>query len=119
MEHRSFGRSGLKLSALSLGAMTFGDSPGFMKGVSSDDKEGRRVLDRALEAGMDTVDTANVYSEGRSEELLGEWLQGRRAQVTLLTKCRFPTTPREKHPNQFGLSRKPFAFHRRDIHHQG
>jgi aryl-alcohol dehydrogenase-like predicted oxidoreductase len=92
MEHRKLGQSGLNVSVLSLGAMTFGDAPGgFMKGVTSDDVEGRRVFDAALDAGIDTIDTANVYSEGRSEELLGQWLAGKRDRVVLATKCRFPT----------------------------
>src|SRR5205814_7873040 len=77
MEHRQFGRSGLRVTSLSLGAMTFGEAQGFMKGVHSDDAEARRVLDAALAAGIDTVDTANGYAEGRSEELLGQWLKGR------------------------------------------
>ena len=105
MEQRQFGRSGLRVSVLSLGAMTMGESEGFMKGVGSDAAEARRVLDASLAAGIDTIDTANVYSEGRSEELLGEWLKGKRGKVTLLTKCRFPTVP-GMHPNEFGLSRK-------------
>ncbi|TMA20209.1 MAG: aldo/keto reductase, partial [Deltaproteobacteria bacterium] len=49
MEHRQFGRSGLRVSALSLGAMTFGEARGFMKGVHSDDAESRRVFDAALD----------------------------------------------------------------------
>jgi aryl-alcohol dehydrogenase-like predicted oxidoreductase len=108
MEHRTLGRSGLKVSRLSLGAMTFGASQGFMKGVTSDDKEARRVLDKALDAGIDTVDTANVYSEGQSEELLGKWLAGRRERVVLATKCRFPTsgTAATAGPHDHGLSRK-------------
>lgn len=108
MEYRSLGRSGLKVTKLCLGAMTFGESRGFMKGVTSSDDEGRRVLDRALEAGIDFIDTANVYAEGRSEELLGEWLEGRRHRVVLATKCRMPTDPTAAFisPNDKGLSRK-------------
>ena len=60
--------------------MTMGESHGFMKGVVSDDAESRRVLDAALAAGMHTVDTANIYSEGRSEELLGP-LDARQARA--------------------------------------
>jgi len=107
MEHRQLGRSGLRVTALSLGAMTFGEAKGFMKGVHSDDAEARRVFDAALDAGIDTVDTANVYSEGRSEELLGEWMKGKREAITLATKCRFPTSgqPEAMQPNHFGLSR--------------
>jgi aryl-alcohol dehydrogenase-like predicted oxidoreductase len=109
MEHRQLGRSGLRVSVLSLGAMTFGQgTSGFMKGVTSDDAEGRRVLDAALDAGIDTIDTANVYSEGRSEELLGQWLRGKRDRVVLATKCRFPTagTLDTCGPNAAGLSRQ-------------
>ena len=92
MEHRQLGKSGLRVSLLSFGAMTLGESQGFMKGVTSTEAEARRVLDRALDAGIDTVDTANVYSEGNSEELLGRWLEGKRDRVVLATKCRFPTS---------------------------
>jgi aryl-alcohol dehydrogenase-like predicted oxidoreductase len=108
MEHRTLGRSGLLVSRLTLGAMTFGESEGFMKGVTSSEDEARRVLDRALDAGVDTIDTANVYSEGRSEELLGRWLEGKRQRVVLATKCRFPTvgTAATAAPHEHGLSRK-------------
>jgi aryl-alcohol dehydrogenase-like predicted oxidoreductase len=108
MEHRNLGRSGLVVSRFTLGAMTFGESEGFMKGVTSSDDEARRVLDRALDAGIDTVDTANVYSEGRSEELLGRWLEGKRERVVLATKCRFPTrgSAETAAPHDHGLSRK-------------
>jgi aryl-alcohol dehydrogenase-like predicted oxidoreductase len=108
MEHRTLGPSGLKLSRLSLGAMTFGDAEGFMKGVTSSEDEARRVLDRALDAGIDTIDTANVYAEGRSEELLGRWLKGKREKVVLATKCRFPTggDVAAAGPHEYGLSRK-------------
>jgi aryl-alcohol dehydrogenase-like predicted oxidoreductase len=108
MEHRSLGRSGLKVSRLSLGAMTLGQSQGFMKGVTSDEGEARRVLDKALDAGIDTVDTANVYSEGQSEEVLGQWLLGKRDKVVLATKCRFPTSGNvaTAAPHDHGLSRK-------------
>lgn len=99
MELRSLGTSGLKVSVLSLGAMTFGESQTFMKGVTSSDDEARRVFDRAIERGVNLVDTANVYGEGRSEELTGEWIRGKRGKVLLATKCRFPIG--------FGLVEKP------------
>jgi aryl-alcohol dehydrogenase-like predicted oxidoreductase len=112
MEQRQLGRCGLRVSALSLGAMTFGAAEGFMKGVASEDAEARRVLDTALDSGMDTVDTANGYAEGRSEQLLGEWLKGRRHRVTLCTKVRFPTLgiTAPMHPNEQGLSRKSIVW---------
>jgi aryl-alcohol dehydrogenase-like predicted oxidoreductase len=109
MELRSLGTSGLKVSVLSLGAMTFGESKTVMKGVTSSDDEARRVFDRAIERGVNLVDTANVYSEGRSEELVGEWVKGKRG-ILVATKCRFPTTaaaPQDKSgPHDSGLSRK-------------
>ncbi len=109
MEHRQLGRSGLRVSLLSFGAMTVGEAAsGFMAGVTSSEAEARRVLDRALDAGMDTIDTANVYSEGASEEFLGRWLEGKRDRVVLATKCRFPTrgTVATAAPHEHGLSRK-------------
>src|SRR5437763_5881353 len=90
MEHRRLGTCGLKVSALSLGAMTFGESKTFMKGVTSSDDEARRVLDRAIERGVNLIDTANVYSEGQSEELTGKWVKEKRHKVLVATKCRFP-----------------------------
>jgi aryl-alcohol dehydrogenase-like predicted oxidoreductase len=108
MDHAKLGRSGLSVSRLTLGAMTFGEGQGFMRGVTSPDAEARRVLDRALDAGIDTIDTANVYNDGRSEALLGEWLAGRRDRVVLATKCRFPTHGDASRalPHEWGLSRK-------------
>src|SRR5580700_10568657 len=109
MELRRLGTSGLRVSALSLGAMTFGVSPTFMKGVTSSEEEARRVFDRALEAGINLIDTANVYTEGRSEELTGEWAAGKRDQLLIATKCRFPIGFGMTHkpgPNESGLSRK-------------
>jgi aryl-alcohol dehydrogenase-like predicted oxidoreductase len=109
MELRPLGTSGLKVSVLSLGAMTFGESATFMKGVTSSDDEARRVFDRALERGVNLVDTANVYNEGKSEELTGEWVKGKRHSVLVATKCRFPIgfgltgTPG---PHDSGTSRK-------------
>lgn len=108
MELRNLGRCGLRVSVLSLGAMTFGESSTFMKGVTADDEEGRRLFDAAVDAGVNLVDTANVYGEGRSEELTGKWIAGKRDRVLLATKCRFPigfgTTP--VGPHDMGLSRQ-------------
>ena len=67
MELRRLGTSGLRVSALSLGAMLFGTSQTLMKGVTSSDEEARRIFDRALETGINLVDTANVYNEGRAK----------------------------------------------------
>jgi aryl-alcohol dehydrogenase-like predicted oxidoreductase len=109
MEIRPLGKCGLRVSVLSLGAMTFGESSTFMKGVTSPDEEARRVFDRAVDAGMNLVDTANVYSEGKSEILVGEWIKGKRDRVLLATKCRFPLgfgIERKPGPHDMGLSRK-------------
>jgi aryl-alcohol dehydrogenase-like predicted oxidoreductase len=110
MQLRRLGTSGLKVSSLSLGAMTFGESQTFMKGVTSPDDEARRVFDRAIDAGMNLVDTANVYSEGRSEELTGEWIKDKRDRVLLATKCRFPigfgAAGQKPGPHDMGLSRQ-------------
>jgi aryl-alcohol dehydrogenase-like predicted oxidoreductase len=106
MELRQLGRCGLKVSALSLGAMTFGESHTFMKGVTSSEEEARRVFDRAVDAGVNLVDTANVYSEGQSEILTGKWIKGKRDRVLLATKCRFPVGPGPHGPHDQGLSRK-------------
>jgi len=108
MEYRSLGKSGLRVSALSLGAMTFGESATFMKGVTSSDDEARRVFDAAVDAGVNLVDTANVYSEGKSEELTGQWIRGKRDRVLLATKCRFYVGVGAAPPgtHQSGLSRR-------------
>src|SRR6202011_1290165 len=109
VELRRLGTSGLRVSALSLGAMTFGASQTNLQGVTSSEEEARRVFDRALEAGINLVDTANVYTEGRSEELTGEWAAGKRDQLLIATKCRFPLGFGMTHkpgPNEWGLSRK-------------
>jgi aryl-alcohol dehydrogenase-like predicted oxidoreductase len=105
MEHRQLGRAGLKVSRLTLGAMTFGDSRTFMKGVTSSDDEAERVLDAAIDAGIDLIDTADVYSEGRSEELLGRHLGGRRRKVLLGHQVPVRHRARRRRPQQQGLSR--------------
>lgn len=109
MDHRSLGTSGLKVSVLSLGAMTFGESKTFMKGVSSSEEDARRVFDRAIERGINLVDTANVYNEGLSEELTGKWVAGKRDRVLVATKCRFPIgfgMTNKPGPHDMGLSRQ-------------
>src|SRR5579871_2969412 len=109
MELRRLGQSGLKVCVLSLGAMTFGESQTFMKGVTSSDDEARRVFDAAVDHGINLVDTANVYSEGKSEELTGAWIKDKRDRVLLATKCRFPVGFGVTHkpgPHDWGLSRK-------------
>ena len=103
MEYRQLGRSGLRVSCLTLGTMTFGGRGNF-KAVGDTDLEGaRRQIDMALDAGVNLIDTADVYSAGTSEEIVGQALEGRRDQVLLATKARFPMGAG---PNDAGLSRQ-------------
>lgn len=80
MEYRSFGRTGVKVSSLCLGCMMFGGK--------TDPAESQKIIDRALEAGINFIDTANVYNLGKSEEATGEALKrnGKRGDVVLATK---------------------------------
>ena len=102
MEYRTLGRSGCAVSTLTLGTMTFG--------AETDEEGAYAQLDRFVEAGGTLVDTADVYSDGVSEEMVGRWLADRSAdvrdQVVLATKGRFPTG---EGPNDLGLSRRHLA----------
>ena len=91
MEYRQLGASGLKVPALSFGAGTFGGQ-GELFGAwgTTDALEARRLLDICLEAGVTMFDTADVYSDGASEQVLGEAVKGRRDQVILSTKASLP-----------------------------
>ena len=102
MQYRQLGSSGLRVSAISLGTMTFGGAGKFAKVGATGVDEARRIVDRCLEAGVNLIDTADVYSDGASEEMVGQVLKGRREDVLLATKCRFPT---ETGPNGAGSSR--------------
>lgn len=103
MEYRQLGHSGLRVSALSLGAATFGgQEPFFSKWGASDLQEARRLVDICLEAGINLFDTADVYSDGASEEILGAALKGRRDRVLIATKM---TLPLDDGPNDWGSSR--------------
>jgi len=102
MDYRQLGRSGLRVSQLTLGTMTFGGR-GKFRDVGETDLDGaRRQIDMALDAGVNMIDTADVYSDGASEEIIGEALRGRRDRVLLATKGRFPMG---SGPNDAGLSR--------------
>lgn len=91
MDYRPLGASGLKVPALSFGAGTFGGSgPLFGHWGNSDAKEARRLVDICLEAGVNLFDTADVYSSGASEEVLGEAMKGRRDAVLISTKTSLP-----------------------------
>ncbi len=99
MDYRTLGRSGCAVSTLTLGTMTFG--------AETDEKGAHTQLDRFLDAGGTLVDTADVYSAGISEEIVGRWLRRQPAavldRVVLATKGRFPTG---NGPNDVGLSRR-------------
>jgi aryl-alcohol dehydrogenase-like predicted oxidoreductase len=84
MEQRFLGRTGVSVSKLCLGAMMFGDWG------TKDHEESIRIIHRALDAGIDFIDTADVYSAGESEEIVGKALAGRRDEVFLATKVGFP-----------------------------
>lgn len=87
MDYRSLGRSGLKVPALSFGAGTFGgQGPLFSAWGDTDIAGARRIVDICLEAGVTLFDTADVYSNGASEEILGAALEGRRDQALISTK---------------------------------
>src|SRR5919112_2283966 len=102
MEHRQLGRSGLRVSALTLGTMTFGGSGRFANVGSTDVEGARRQIDMCLDAGVNLFDTADVYSDGLSEEILGQSLAGRRDRVLVATKARMAMG---EGPNDAGLSR--------------
>lgn len=103
METRLLGRSGLKVPVLSLGTGTFGGvGEMFSKWGTTDVEEATRLVDISLEAGMNFFDTANVYSRGASEEILGRAIRGRRGQVLLSTKATFAMGDG---PNDKGSSR--------------
>ena len=86
MEYQNLGRSGLKISVLTMGTMTFGGTGGFASVGSTGVDEARRQVDMCLDAGVNLIDTADVYSGGLSEEIVGEVLRGRRDQVLIATK---------------------------------
>ena len=102
MRYRQLGASGLRVSELTMGTMTFGGKGGFASVGSTGVDEARRQVDQCLDAGVNLIDTADVYSDGLSEEILGEVLEGRRDEVLVATKARMPMGDG---PNDAGLSR--------------
>ncbi|TRW79367.1 aldo/keto reductase [Mycolicibacterium sp. 018/SC-01/001] len=91
MEYRRVGGSGLVVSELAFGAATFGGDEFFGAWGDPDVDEARRMVDICLDAGITVFDTADVYSAGRSEEMLGQALAGRRDDVVISTKAALPT----------------------------
>jgi len=103
MKYSTFGNTGIFVSQLCLGAMTFGGK-GFWEMIGHLGQEtATRMVDRCLDAGVNFFDTANVYSFGESEQLLGEALKDKRDHVVLATKVRGRMADA---PNEVGLSRK-------------
>jgi aryl-alcohol dehydrogenase-like predicted oxidoreductase len=101
MEYRLLGSSGCAVSAMTLGTLTFGNE--------TDEAESFAQLDRFTEVGGSLIDSADVYADGRSEEIIGRWLASRpamRDEVVIATKGRFPTN---ESPNGHGLSRQHLA----------
>ena len=102
MEYRRLGHSGLYVSSLTLGTMTFGGRGGFSKVGATDVAGAKRQVDMCLDAGVNLFDTANIYSDGESEEILGQAVSGRRGDLLLATKVRMSVGDG---PNDTGLSR--------------
>ena len=102
MDYRQLGSSGLRVSALTLGTMTFGGRDRFANVGSTDVAGATRQIDLCLDRGVNFIDTANVYSAGLSEEILAEAIRNRRDRVLLATKARMPMGDG---PNDAGLSR--------------
>ena len=103
MDYRQFGRSGLKVPVLSLGTGTFGGSNEFFERWGRTDvAEASRMVDLCLDAGVNFFDTADIYSQGASEEILGQALKGKRDRALISTKATFPMG---EGPNDKGSSR--------------
>jgi aryl-alcohol dehydrogenase-like predicted oxidoreductase len=126
MEYRLLGGSGLKVSALSFGVATFGGGGEFFKAWGSTDvEEARKLLDICFEAGINLFDTANIYSQGLSEEVLGAALEGNRDKALISTKAtfRFGDGPNDVGSSRYQLRRALEASLRRlrtdyvDIYH--
>jgi aryl-alcohol dehydrogenase-like predicted oxidoreductase len=103
MEYRRFGGSGLMVPALSFGTGTFGGTNEFFaRWGQTDVDEARRLIDLCLDHGVNFFDTADTYSQGASEEILGQALKGKRPQALISTKGTFPIG---SGPNDIGSSR--------------
>ena len=98
MEYVNMGRSGLKVSRACLGAMMFGTADG----APCSEADGRRIIDAFVDGGHNFIDTANIYTGGQSEEVVGRAVKQKRDSVVVATKARGPQGPG---PNDIGLSR--------------
>jgi aryl-alcohol dehydrogenase-like predicted oxidoreductase len=97
LKYRTLGRTGIQVSPYSLGTMMFGSAG------NPDHDESVRIIHRALDAGINVVDTADIYSDGESEEIVGRALKGRRDNVVLASKVHYPMGD---DPNRRGNSRR-------------
>ncbi|MFH1569603.1 MAG: aldo/keto reductase, partial [Gemmatimonadota bacterium] len=107
MEYRTLGRTGVQVSQLCLGCMSFGRR--------TEDGEALRMIDRALDQGVNFLDTANVYNGGRSEEVVGRALEGKRDRVVLATKVhgRMGDGPNDAGNSRYHIARQVEASLRR------
>ena len=106
MDYVKFGNTGMDVSPICLGAMGFGDADKWIHKWVLDEEKSRPVIKKALDVGINFFDTANIYSLGESERILGRALKdyARRDDVVLATKVNFAMRPES--PNSGGLSRK-------------
>ncbi|SDQ98833.1 aldo/keto reductase [Natronobacterium texcoconense] len=102
MEYTTLGNTGMEVSRLCLGCMSFGSSD--WREWVLEDEESKEIIERAIDLGINFFDTANMYSKGESERILGEALEGHREESVVATKGYFQM--REDDPNSGGLSRK-------------
>ena len=102
MEYTTLGATGTEVSRICLGCMSFGSSD--WRPWVLDPEEGREIIERAIDLGINFFDTANMYSNGESERVLGDALEGRRDESVVATKCYFRMD--DDDPNSGGLSRK-------------
>ena len=103
MEYRNLGRSGLKVSTITLGTMTFGGKDKFVKTGQIGVKEAREIISYCVDSGINLVDTANIYSYGLAEEIIGEALGGKRpGDMLIASKARMPVG---NGPNDSSFSR--------------
>ncbi len=103
MEYRYLGRSGLQVPVLTLGTGTFGGRGFYGAWGTTDSAEAKRLVDICLDAGLTMFDSADIYSRGMAEEILGEAIKGRREAVLISTKA---TSPMSDKPNDAGSSRQ-------------
>lgn len=105
MEYIKFGNTGMDISRICLGAMSFGDPNNWVHNWVLEEEESRKIIRHALDSGINFFDTANIYSNGVSEKILGKALKdyGNRDELVVATKVFFSSSDK---PNQKGLSKK-------------